>query len=171
MVGFMWLLTLTGDRRNGCNGTSRKGVVMGRFMSDPGQVFWLMLRATHGVTAERRRWFDYGRIAVALEMVSAMKVIESLPVEDERVREAVVSALQTLLTEIGLIDSVDDLYEQLAVWRMPRFVPDGEFPLPSLLGTYAVDVPSPPDRPFGLSSPDEAPAEEMPPPTRLDERD
>jgi hypothetical protein len=99
------------------------------FMATPTKVM-LKLLGQRGMTAHERLWFGYGRLAVCLEMLSAVKVLESFAVEDERVKEAVISALQTLMTEMGLLDQAESLYEELAEWRRPRFVPYGNGPEP-----------------------------------------
>jgi hypothetical protein len=66
--------------------------------------------------------FDYGRLALGLEVVTLIRTLESLPVVNDAEREGTVACLATLLREQGLEDAYE-VYDRLNDWRRVRFEP------------------------------------------------
>ena|SRR5215471_6988858 len=67
--------------------------------------------------------YDWGRLALALEVVTLIRTLERIPVVNDAERQGTIATLHTLLREQGLED-VYDAYERLAEWRRVKFVPD-----------------------------------------------
>jgi hypothetical protein len=107
--------------------------VVSEFIRDPSKVLLAYLGATEGVTAERKRWFEYGVVAVALEVITQIRALEAIPMSTEYGTAQAVSALHTLLTEMDLSIEAHELYEQLSRWRRPAFVPGASRHEPSRL--------------------------------------
>lgn len=80
------------------------------------------------------RSFDWGRLSLGLEVMTQIKILETLPLTDLTVQ--LTSAFRTLLVDAGVADEVEKWYERLDAWRAPRFV--------------SADRPT--DRAFGASS-------------------
>jgi hypothetical protein len=137
-------------------------------MKNPTSVWLSYLSVVYGHKLKGRAPFDYGRVAMALEIVSKIKLLESLPVTTEYGRQEAISALHTILVETGLAESVYDLYEQLNDWRRPKFAPSQQ-PEPSPSATAGADGPWPQRRYVSLFSAAEEPESEQPPLGSTDE--
>lgn len=90
------------------------------FISRPSDTLWAYLREERAPGS--RRWYEYGQLAMALEVVTLIKVVESLPVVGEVGRQETVSALQTLLVDTGLSDYAWQVYDELGKWRRVKFL-------------------------------------------------
>src|SRR5262252_5577720 len=66
--------------------------------------------------------YDWGRLAMGLEVVTLICTLESIPVVSEAEREGTVACLATLLREQGLEDAYG-VYDNLSEWRRVRFEP------------------------------------------------
>jgi hypothetical protein len=64
--------------------------------------------------------FYWGRLAMALEILTQMKIVQSLPFTDLTIQ--LESAYQSLLVDQGMMDEAQKWYERLDAWRAPRFV-------------------------------------------------
>jgi hypothetical protein len=69
---------------------------------------------------EMERDLRWGQLALALEVVTLIRTLESIPVVNEWEREGTVATLHTLLREQGLEEAYE-VYETLATWRRVRF--------------------------------------------------
>src|SRR5262245_35382818 len=88
------------------------------FMADAAAVYKAYL------TAQRvRPTYALGRLEMGLEVVSLIRTLESFPVVNEAEREGTVATLHTLLREQGL-ENAYEVYDELANWRRPVFVPE-----------------------------------------------
>jgi hypothetical protein len=72
--------------------------------------------------------FDYGRMAVALEIVTAIRTLEDPVLGEGAVlnsvaRWEVIGSLEGLLANMGVATRAYDVYETLAEWRKTRLVP------------------------------------------------
>jgi hypothetical protein len=88
------------------------------FMADAAAVYKAYLRAQRA-----KPTYALGRLEVGLEIVSLIRTLESFPVVNEAEREGTVATLHTLLREQGL-ENAYEVYDQLANWRRPVFVPE-----------------------------------------------
>jgi hypothetical protein len=86
------------------------------YMSNPTLVLDEYLRSK-GI----RKTFEYGQLAMALELVSLIKTVESIPVVTDVGRQELITALHTLLQEKGM-DQAYEIYDALCRWRRPRFM-------------------------------------------------
>jgi len=91
----------------------------------PSEVFKLYLS---GKVNTDKDSYQYGMLAMALEIVTVIKTLEALPVTSVGTREESISVLHTLLQETGLDIYAYEWYERLDDWRRPKFVPDAELP-------------------------------------------
>ena len=91
------------------------------FMSHPTTVLrqWLMQETPLGVV---ERDFNLGRLAMALEVLTQIKILHDLPLTE--LSAHVEGALQALLIDQGLMDDAEKVYEKLDAWRAPKFVAD-----------------------------------------------
>lgn len=89
------------------------------FMTEPAKVFKAYLRGSRS----EDRWYQYGMLAMALEIISRIKLLEDLPVTTEVGRQEAITCLQTMLTELGISDIAYEWYDILAEWRRPKFLP------------------------------------------------
>lgn len=89
------------------------------FIKDPSKVLWQYLQTKRRPMV--RELYEYGKLAMALEIITVVKTLDSLPVISELGRQETVSVLQTLLTDMGLDELAYDVYEQLNEWRRPKF--------------------------------------------------
>lgn len=122
-------------------------------MADPSKVLWQYLEATHKADTWCSRWYQFGQLAMALEICTLIKNLESIPVATEVGRQETVSALQTLLVGMGLADLAWDTYARLAEWRVLKFLPlSDEQPDAELSGSDDADERELPDPLDGLSS-------------------
>lgn len=87
-----------------------KGVV---FMRNPTEVL-------KGYMAEKGLTFEHGRLAMAMELLTEIKILEQLPLTDRTIE--LTAMLQAMLVDQGLIDSAELWYERLDAWRQPKFV-------------------------------------------------
>ena len=126
---------------------------MSSFMRDPVGVLLQRLEPREW----ERAWFDHGVIALALELVTRIKLLEDVAVTTERERQAIISALQTILTDLELAPGIYELYDELSRWRQPRFVPDAPFPEPSRRESDGAGDPSRLGLSGGTSSSDASP--------------
>jgi hypothetical protein len=97
--------------------TYARGGVVSEFMVDPTEV---LIRAFE-VDAKDLS-FQVGRTAMALEVVSIIRVVDSVPELSPAETAAVVSVLETLLVNQGLTGAYA-LYDSLSASRRPVFVP------------------------------------------------
>lgn len=94
------------------------------FLARPSDTLWSFLKASHGVDAWCERWYQYGQLAMALEMITLIKSVEYLPVVTDVGRAEITSAMQTLIEDMGLSDLAWEMYERLGEWRRVSFVRD-----------------------------------------------
>jgi hypothetical protein len=116
------------------------------FMSEPAKV----LRSYLQGTPSEDRWYQYGMLAMSLELITRIKVLEELPVTTEVGRQEAITVLHTMLTELGISELAYDWYEKLDEARKPKFrpVPDVYERLEQqLLHAEPSDVPGGPLRP------------------------
>lgn len=86
------------------------------FMADPSKVFRRYLKAT----PSEERWYQYGMLAMSLEIITRIKVLESLPVTTEIGRQESITVLYTMLREIGIEEIAFEWYDKLSEWRKPK---------------------------------------------------
>lgn len=86
------------------------------FMARPTQEFERYLELNYGAP---RGWYRMGRIAMALEVITVIRLLED---HEELVAHAqeCISVLQTLLNDQGLTDDGYAWYERLVEWRKPK---------------------------------------------------
>lgn len=103
----------------------RWGAAMVNYMADPSKVLWDYLRTTRlpreGSAKGFKEWYDYGQLAMALEIVTLIKNLEQLPVVTDIGRQETISALQTLLRSMDLDEVAWEMYDRLCEWRRPKF--------------------------------------------------
>jgi hypothetical protein len=63
---------------------------------------------------------ECGRLAMALEMLTQMKVIRELPMTDLSIQ--LEGAFQAFLIDQGLLDEAERWYDRLDAWRAPKFI-------------------------------------------------
>src|SRR5262245_58402896 len=85
------------------------------FMSRPTDVL-----KTYMTANRLPRSFEFGQLAMGLEVVSLIRTLESFPVVNDAERQGTIATLYTLLRENDLED-VFDLYERLSDWRQVKF--------------------------------------------------
>jgi hypothetical protein len=88
------------------------------FMSEPAKVlkeFIQLSRSSEGA-------YQLGCLGMALEIITRIKLLESLPITTEVGRQEAITVLQTMLTELGISDLAYEWYERLSEWRRPKFV-------------------------------------------------
>lgn len=90
---------------------------METFMARPTDVLKVYMRSRN-----LPRSFEYGQLAMGLEVVSLIRTLESIPVVNDAEREGTIATLYTLLRECDLED-VFDLYERLSTWRRVKIQP------------------------------------------------
>jgi len=88
------------------------------FIANPTEVLLSWMKAT-GVRPD----FRYGQLAMALEIITAIQVLEQVPTVEPLQRETAISAMLTLLTDQGMRDSAYEAYEMLGEWRAVKFRP------------------------------------------------
>lgn len=93
------------------------------FMSEPAKVFKAYLRGT----ASEDMWYQYGMLAMSLEMITRIKVLEELPVTTEVGRQEAITVLHTMLTEMDISELAWEWYEKLDEWRKPKFRPQSVY--------------------------------------------
>lgn len=81
-----------------------------------------LLRRQMGPRGEQAAWFEAGMMAMALEILTVIKTVESLPIVDEGARQETVSVLHTLLMDLDVMEKADELYARLNEARKPKFV-------------------------------------------------
>lgn len=114
------------------------------FMSRPAKVFTAYIQ----LSRESEGAFQLGMLGMALEIITRIKVLESLPVTTEVGRQEAITVLQTMLTELGISDYAYEWYERLSEWRRPKFQPDASSRLDEQLErALPSDVPGGPLRP------------------------
>jgi hypothetical protein len=64
--------------------------------------------------------YDWGRMAMALEIVTQIKVLEEVKLMGDTARAQAVSALQTLLLDCGM-ESAYEVYDLIGNWRIKTF--------------------------------------------------
>lgn len=67
--------------------------------------------------------FEAGRIGVALELLTQIKILQSLPLTADSARME--GALNGFLVDQKLLDEAEKWYERLDAWRQPRFNAEG----------------------------------------------
>jgi len=65
--------------------------------------------------------YELGQLTVALEVVSLIRTLESIPVVSVAEKEGTIATLHTLLRESQL-ESAYEAYDALAEWRRVKFV-------------------------------------------------
>lgn len=115
------------------------------FMADPSKVFRRYLKAT----PSEERWYQYGMLAMSLEIITRIKVLESLPVTTEIGRQESITVLYTMLREIGIEEIAFEWYDRLSEWRKPKIrrLSLAEQLEHALEGDVVSDVPGGPLRP------------------------
>jgi len=89
-------------------------------MANPTQVFKEYLQEHHELEPDRvLRTLRWGRIAMGLEIVSLIRLIEDHSILASK--EETISVLRTLLQDQGLEDISLRWYERLSDWRKPKF--------------------------------------------------
>ena len=68
--------------------------------------------------------FKLGMLGMALEIVTRIRVLESLPITTDVGRQEAIVCLHTMLVEMGLDDEAYQWYDVLGEWRKPKFVSD-----------------------------------------------
>lgn len=131
------------------------------FMAQPAQVFKSYLEAT----AFEDRWYQYGMLAMSLEIITRIKVLEELPVTTEVGRQEAITVLHTMLTEIGISELAHEWYDRLDEWRKPKFseerpVRSPDLSVYELLEQQLVHA-EPSDAPDGQLRPGQASASEL----------
>lgn len=128
------------------------------FMAEPAKV--LHGYVTSGGMTLSEFGYQIGALSVALEIITRIKLLESLPITTEVGRQEAITVLQTMLTELGISDLAYEWYEKLSEWRKPKFIPQGQFErLEDALARGVVsDAPGAPLRPSQGS--DDAPSSE-----------
>src|SRR5215471_7345814 len=108
-----WILN--GEGKGGIREDGR--TVTEVFMSHPTMVLVQYLTQSKSkVNSE----FELGRLAMALEVLTQMKIVRSLPMTDLSIQ--IESAFQAFLIDQGLLDEVERWYERLDAWRQPKFL-------------------------------------------------
>ena len=64
--------------------------------------------------------FEFGRLAMALEVLTQIRILRDLPMTDLSIQ--LESAFQGFLIDQGLLDEAERWYERLDAWRAPKFV-------------------------------------------------
>ena len=85
------------------------------FMARPTEVLEEYI-VSQGMT----RSFEMGQLAMALEVVSLIRTLESLPVVSDEEKEGTIATLYTLVRENDL-EGAFNAYEQLNSWRQVSF--------------------------------------------------
>jgi len=93
---------------------------MSSYMARPTEVLEAYLRRFP--VSEPRSWYQFGRLAMALEITTVVKTLEAYETIARQAPE-IVSVLQTLLREQGLEREAGTWYDALNAWRAPRFSP------------------------------------------------
>jgi len=93
------------------------------YMKNPSSTFYEYVQTleAEGKPFTSTEWYLAGEMAFALEMITLIKDLESMPVVTERSRQETISTLVTLLRETGLWDTANDTYRTLCRWRRPKF--------------------------------------------------
>jgi hypothetical protein len=102
----------------------------------PSEVWREYVRSTGRI--EGFSW-EMGRMAMALEIITQIKILEEIKVMGDTARAQAVTALQTLLQDCGMGETAWQIYEDLDKWRRVRFYAE---PAPEHEGTVvsAADV-------------------------------
>lgn len=90
------------------------------FIARPSSLFKRYVRSTGSLDLGS---YQMGMMAMALEIITQIKMLEEIKVMDDFSRAEAVSALQTLLTDCGLSDPAYEMYERLNEWRALKFEP------------------------------------------------
>jgi hypothetical protein len=64
--------------------------------------------------------FEEGRLAMAMEIITVRRSLQAVGM----LTTEMVSTLDALLADQGLIDTAEAMYEELAEWRKPKFKAD-----------------------------------------------
>jgi hypothetical protein len=146
------------------------------FIENPSRVLTAYLKAKGLKSAYCHPAYDCGRLAMALEIITQIKALESLPVVSDLGRQEAVTALYAVLTETGFEDEAYRWYEMLGEWRRPKFqgipvVVDEHVPpgIVLLVGPPSEDQPASEESSPG-GGPERGPAPLGKPPSLLEER-
>lgn len=90
------------------------------FISRPSALLRRLLRPSNSELA----WFRHGQLSIALEILTGIKILEQLPIADERSRHEAISVLISLLVDLDLYDEAVKVYEELNEARRPSFQPE-----------------------------------------------
>lgn len=88
----------------------------------PSRVFHKYLRTIFEDVDQKS--YELGGLAIGLEIVGQIKFLEELAVVSDVGRSEAVSALHTLLTDLGMADEAYAMYDRLSRWRQLRFEPE-----------------------------------------------
>jgi len=93
--------------------------------------------------------FQYGMLGMALEIVTVIKTLESLPTASVGTRQETISVLHTLLQDLHLDEYAYEWYDRLNDWRRPKFLPEPASVAlsPGLERIVGADVPPLPELP------------------------
>ena len=90
------------------------------YMARPTEVLEAYLRRFP--VSEPRSWYEFGRLAMALEVTTVVKTLEAYETIARHAPE-LISVLRTLIREQGLEGEAETWYDALSSWRAPRFSP------------------------------------------------
>jgi hypothetical protein len=91
------------------------------YIADPIPILKQYLKSRRVVDKERELWFEYGCLAMALQVVTWIKTLEELPITTDVGRQETITALHTMLTELGIADEAYEWYDFLSQWRQLSF--------------------------------------------------
>src|SRR5215471_8536263 len=106
---------------------------MGYFLTDPARKLrtYLTVREMEPDPAS----YDWGMLALALEIVTAIKTLETIPVATEYGRQEAISALTSILASQGLSDKAFEAHYTLWEWQRTKFLSDARQPGLALSGS------------------------------------
>jgi hypothetical protein len=105
------------------------------FIDRPTEVYRQWLSRTGNIREDVG--FEEGRLAMAMEIITVRRSLQAVGM----LTTEMVSTLDALLADQGLIDTAEAMYEELAEWRRPKFLADADASLsprrrvPRALGT------------------------------------
>lgn len=104
---------------------------MDEFMERPTDVLVSYLaRRNKRAEGQIRRQLRYGRLAMALEIITVMKIIEDHSLLPSK--EDTIAVLQTLIVDQELLEDAGQCYEVLNEWRKIKFYDDASYVAPDV---------------------------------------
>jgi len=92
------------------------------FMAQPSEV----LKSYVQLARVSENAYKLGMLGMALEIVTRIRVLESLPITTEVGRQEAIVCLHTMLQELGIEEETYEWYDKLSEWRKPKFRRDGD---------------------------------------------